>query len=95
MHTSSRPAQRTSTFTSIRRRFARVGREHGLTQVNGVTRSRLDAVERVLFLADQPLMKHLQRIGSAAKDYAWPVLRTLFSEVRRPPHSPNCPILGP
>ena len=41
----------------------------------------MGAVDRLLFVIDPQLVRHLGRIQTSAKDYAWPVLRSCFSEV--------------
>jgi hypothetical protein len=41
----------------------------------------LAAVDRLLFVLDPQLVRHLGGIQTSAKDYAWPLLRTCLSEV--------------
>ena len=41
----------------------------------------LGAVDRVLFAQDPALSKALHLAGASSKEYAWPLLRTMFSEV--------------
>jgi WD40 repeat protein len=41
----------------------------------------LAVAERLAFLHDPVLVKHLVNIGASSKDYAWPLIQSMFSEV--------------
>ena len=41
----------------------------------------LGAADRLLFVLDPKLVRHLGRVQLSGKDYAWPLLRTCFSQV--------------